>query len=136
MTPPFTTRLKVRHYEVDAYGHVNHANYVHYFEVGRIEALEAIGLGLPELQRQGFHIVAVEIAVKFHSPAHPGETLTIETGVGEIRAARSIWTQEIREVESGRLVATAEVVGAFTTTAGRPLRIPEAFREKLATLCR
>ena len=134
MTTPFVTRLKVRHYEVDAYGHVNHANYVHYFEVGRIEALEAIGLALPEMQRQGYHIVAVEVAVKFHSPAQPGETLEIVTHVREIRAARSIWAQEIREVASGRMVATAEVVGAFTNTAGRPLRIPEGFREKLATL--
>ena len=134
MTAPSTVRIKVRHYEVDAYGHVNHANYVHYFEVGRIEALEAIGLGLPELQRQGYHIVAVEIAVKFHSPAHPGESLDIVTRVREVRAARSLWAQEIREVESGRLVATADVVGEFTNTAGRPLRIPEGFREKLATL--
>src|SRR5439155_17123585 len=77
MADPFTTRIKVRHYEVDGYRHVNHANYVHYFEAGRVEALEKIGLGLPEMQRQGYHIVAVEIAVKFLAPAHPGESLDI-----------------------------------------------------------
>ncbi|PYM17236.1 MAG: hypothetical protein DMD81_09750 [Candidatus Rokuibacteriota bacterium] len=134
MADPFTTRIKVRHYEVDGYGHVNHANYVHYFEAGRVEALEKIGLGLPEMQRQGYHIVAVEIAVKFLAPAHPGESLDIVTRVREVRAARSFWTQEIREVASGRLVATAEVVGAFTNAEGRPLRIPAAFRDRLAAL--
>ncbi len=34
--------LKVRHYEVDLYGHVNHANYEHYLEAARVEALEAV----------------------------------------------------------------------------------------------
>src|SRR5205807_354776 len=35
---PARLRLKVRHYEVDLYGHVNHANYVHYLEAARVEA--------------------------------------------------------------------------------------------------
>jgi acyl-CoA thioester hydrolase len=56
-------RLKVRHYEVDNYGHVNHANYAHYLEVARVEALEAVGLSLLEMRRQGFLIVAIDLAV-------------------------------------------------------------------------
>jgi acyl-CoA thioesterase FadM len=46
MGEPALWRLKVRHYEVDSYGHVNHANYAHYFETARIEALEGVGLSL------------------------------------------------------------------------------------------
>jgi len=126
--------LKVRHYEVDLYGHVNHANYVHYLEAARVEALEAVGLPLPELRRQGYLIVAVEIAVKYHAPAYPGETLEILTRVREIRGARSIWAQEIREVTSRRLSVTAEVTGAFMLDNGRPVRVPAAFAEKLAAL--
>jgi YbgC/YbaW family acyl-CoA thioester hydrolase len=126
--------LRVRHYEVDLYGHVNHANYVHYLEAARVEALEAVGLPLPELRRQGYLIVAVEIAVKYHAPAYPGETLEILTRVREIRGARSIWAQEIREVTSRRLSVTAEVTGAFMLDNGRPVRVPAAFAEKLAAL--
>ncbi len=63
MGEPARLRLKVRHYEVDLYGHVNHANYVHYLEAARVEALEAVGLSLPEVRRQGYLIVAVELAV-------------------------------------------------------------------------
>lgn len=127
-------RLKVRHYEVDEYGHVNHANYVHYLEVGRVEALAAVGLSLPEMRRQGYLIVAVALGIRYHAPAYPGETLEIVTAIREIRGARSIWAQEIREVASGRLLVTAEVTGAFTTHAGRAVRMPAAFAERLATL--
>jgi acyl-CoA thioester hydrolase len=131
---PVRFRLKVRHYEVDDYGHVNHANYVHYLEVARVEALEALGLSLAEMRRQGYLIVAAEIAVKFHSPARSGETLDITTRIREIRGARSVWIQEIREATRQREVASAEVTGAFMTEGGRPMRVPALFREKLSAL--
>ena len=36
--------IKVRFYELDPYNHLNHASYVQYFEVGRVELLESIGI--------------------------------------------------------------------------------------------
>jgi YbgC/YbaW family acyl-CoA thioester hydrolase len=134
MGAPARLRLKVRHYEVDEYGHVNHANYVHYLEAGRIEALESVGWPLKEMRIQGYLIVAVELTVRYHTPAQAGETLEIITRVREIRGARTLWVQEVREAKSGRLVVTAEVTGAFMTEGGRPVRSPTTFHEKLQTL--
>ena len=134
MGEPARLRLKVRHHEVDLYGHVNHANYVHYLETARVEALEAIGLALPDMRRQGYLIVATEINVKYLAPAYPGETLEIVTWVREVRGARSFWVQEIREAESQRLTVTAQVTGAFMNDGGRPIRVPSAVAEKLSAL--
>ncbi len=136
MGEPARYQLKVRHYEVDQYGHVNHAQYVHYLEVARIEALDALGLSLGEMRQQGYLILAADLAVKYLAPARSGDTLEIITYVREIRGARSIWIQEIREVESQKVLVTAEVTGAFATEDGRPARAPASFREKLAALCR
>lgn len=136
MGAPARFRLKVRHYEVDGYGHVNHAAYVHYLETARIEALEAVGLSLAEMRRQGYLIVAVELSVKYLAPARGGDTLEIETHIRELRGARSIWVQGIRDVASGRPIVTAEVTGAFMTEDGRPARTPDAFRERLSALHR
>jgi YbgC/YbaW family acyl-CoA thioester hydrolase len=127
-------RLKVRHHEVDAYGHVNHAHYVHYLETARVEVLESLGLGLPEMRQQGYLILAAELAIKYHAPAYAAETLEVVTHIREIRGARSVWIQEIREIASGRLVVTAEVTGAFTAATGRPVRIPAAFAEALSAI--
>ena len=41
--------LKVRFYELDPYGHLNHSAYVQFFETGRVELLEDAGLGLVSL---------------------------------------------------------------------------------------
>jgi len=135
MGDPARLQLKVRHYEVDQYGHVNHAQYVHYLEVARIEALDALGLSLAEMRRQGYLILAADLFVKYLAPARSGDTLDIVTYVREVRGARSIWIQEIRETTSQRLLVTAEVTGAFATEDGRPARVPASFREKLSALC-
>ncbi|MBI1735719.1 MAG: acyl-CoA thioesterase [Candidatus Rokubacteria bacterium] len=134
MGKPHRLRLKVRHYEVDVYGHVNHAHYVHYLETGRIEALEAIGLSIDEMKRQGYLIFAADLAVKFHSPARLGDELDVLTSIRESRGARTIWKQEIREAAGQRLVVTAEVTGALMSESGRPVRTSAAFIEKLAAI--
>ena len=135
MGQPATYRLKVRHYEVDQYGHVNHAQYVHYLETARIEALDALGLGLGEMRRQGYLIVAADLSVKYLAPARSGDLLEIVTFIREIRGARSIWIQEVRDAESRRTLVTAEGTGAFATEDGRPARTPASFCEKLAPIC-
>jgi len=135
MGEPARLQLKVRHYEIDQYGHVNHAQYVHYLEVARIEALETLGMSLPDMRRQGYLILAADLSVKYLAPARSGDTLEIVTYVREIRGARSIWVQEIREAISQRPLVTAEVTGAFATEDGRPARVPASFREKLSALC-
>lgn len=127
-------QLKARHYEVDEYGHVNHASYVHYLEVARIEALEAIGLPLAEMRRQGFLIVVTQLVARYHAPARSADTLEITTSVREMRAARSTWDQEIRDAATGRLLVSAEITGAFVNEEGRPVRIPAAYRERLSLL--
>jgi acyl-CoA thioester hydrolase len=134
MGQPHHLRLKVRHYEVDIYGHVNHAHYVHYLETGRIEALDAIGLSIHDMKRQGYLIFAADLFIKYHSPARLGDELDILTHIRESRGARSIWVQEIREATSQRLIVTAEVTGAFMTENARPARTPADFTDKLSAI--
>ena len=134
LSQPHRLRLKVRLYETDIYGHVNHAHYIHYFESGRIEALASIGMSIEEMKRQGYLIFAAEISVKYHAPAYLGDELEVVTAVREMRGARSIWAQEVRNAATGQLIASGLVTGALMSDTGRPARLPPAFVEKLALL--
>src|SRR2546426_912599 len=120
MGEPARLQLKVRHYEVDQYGHVNHAQYVHYLEVARIEALETLGLSLPDMRRQGYLILAADLSVKYLAPARSGDTLEIVTYVRETGGARSIWVQEIREAISQRPLERTSRSRACRPTARAP----------------
>ena len=125
-----TQDIKVRFYEIDPYNHLNHSAYVQYFEVARIELLEKVGFGMPELADAGFHIVVTAIETRFLSPAHSGDTVTVDSEVGEIKRVTAVFNQRIRRGEE--ILATQTVHAAFTNTSGRPTRAPQGFVEALA----
>lgn len=119
------TELKVRFYELDPYNHVNHTNYLAYFETARIEYLTDAGFGLDHLKERGWQLVVVELQARFMDTAGLHDLLTIDTWVGEMGRVRSKWHQEMRRKED--LIARLEVSAAFTDLDGRPRRVPEDF---------
>ena len=118
--PAHITQHRVRFHELDPYDHVNHAMYVTYFEIGRVDALDEIGLGLDSLKKQGFQFVITKIEVRFRQAATAGEDLQISTAVSKFGRASTVWQQEIRRGDD--LIATAEVTVAVTDAAGKPVR--------------
>ena len=109
--------MKVRFYELDPYGHLNHSVYVQLFEIGRIELLDEAGLGLHDLEAEGFRFVVSRITTKFLASAVAGDNLVIETEVLELRRASSRWGQRL--LRGDAVLATQEVVAAVTGTNGR-----------------
>ena len=117
------TDLAVRFNEIDPYGHVNHAVYVTYFEVGRTDALTACGVPLELMADRGYQMVVTRIDVRFRQPAEAGQIVTVETEVSELRRASGTWSQRI--VRGAEVLVTAEVTAAVTDSSGRPTRPPE-----------
>ena len=126
------TNIAVRFSELDPYKHVNHAVYLNYFEIGRVDALESVDLGVGRLHDIGQQIVVVEITVKYRTPAVYGDRLVVTTQIDEIARASSRCSQQIRR--GNVLIAAASLRVAVTDASGRPLRFPEEFTQKLAHL--
>ncbi len=122
--------LKVRFYELDPYGHLNHSAFVQFFEVGRVELLAEAGRGLDEFSRQGFQFVVTNIDTAFEQSVVAGDVLTVETEVLEIRRASSRWSQRL--LRDGVVVARQIVRAAITDTSGKPVRAPADLAEQLA----
>ena len=134
------TTIDVRFAELDPYGHVNHAVYATYLEVGRTEALVECGVPLQELAAAGFQLVVTKLDMTFHAPAVAGDSLIVTTAVANLRRASGTWRQQVlradragesdgaaaRAADSGqeRLV-TGLITAAVTDTAGRPTRPPD-----------
>ncbi|MCY4069166.1 MAG: thioesterase family protein [Acidimicrobiaceae bacterium] len=123
-------RIKVRFYELDPYGHLNHSAYVQFFETGRVELLEQVGLDLESFAARGYRFVVNRINTSFDRPVHAGDTVTVETEVLEVRRASSIWRQRL--VRDGEVVARQELRAAITDNSGRPLRAPDDLTGALA----
>jgi acyl-CoA thioester hydrolase len=129
-TAPHRHPVKVRFYELDPYGHLNHSVYVQLFETGRIELLDEAGLGLHDLEAKGFRFVVTRITTKFLTSAVAGDNLVIETEVLELRRASSRWGQRL--LRGTVVLATQEVVAAVTGTNGKPTRFPADMAALLA----
>ena len=129
-TAPHRHPVKVRFYELDPYGHLNHSVYVQLFETGRIELLDEAGLALHDLEGDGYRFVVSRIATRFLVPAIAGDALVIETEVLELRRASSRWGQRL--LRGDEVLATQEVVAAVTGTNGRPTRFSADMASRLA----
>ena len=92
---PHRHPVKVRFYELDPYGHLNHSVYVQLFETGRIELLEEAGIPLQVLEECGYRFLVSRIETSFLRPVGAGVELVVETEVAEIRRASSIWQQQL-----------------------------------------
>lgn len=119
------TPLAVRHYECDAYGHVNHAVYVNYLEHARMQFLRAAGYDYAGLVAAGFFTVIARLDIAYRAPAFAGNSLEIDTESVATRRASGTFRQTIRR--GAAVIAAAEVHWCVVDRAGRPARPPVQF---------
>ncbi|MCP2253717.1 acyl-CoA thioester hydrolase [Prauserella aidingensis] len=73
---PFSIQVKVRTYELDPNGHLNHAVYHQYGEIARTEL--AVAAGVTEgLIKQGIGIVMLESHIRFRREMRWGDEATV-----------------------------------------------------------
>ena len=123
------TPIRVRFYELDPYNHVNHATYVQYFEVGRVDFLGKIGYPMDELAEQGLQFMVTEITTKFLRSAGPEDDLVVITEVAELRRASSVWSQQI--LLGDDVICTQRIKAAITDLDSRPVRVPKHLQEAM-----
>src|SRR5580658_8474731 len=77
---PVTTEVRVRYAETDQMGIVYYANYLVWFEIGRVELLRSLGLAYSQLESDHQCILPViEATCRYKSPARYDDQILIET---------------------------------------------------------
>jgi len=122
-----STVVRARFSDLDPYNHVNHARYLSYFEMARVDLLEELGFSMARLAEMGLQIVLVEASIRYYTPARLGDEVRITTRVREVRRASTRWSQ--RAEVGPDPVATLEIKAAFVDLDGTPRRTPEGFAE-------
>lgn len=131
----FVTGVRPRWSDMDAFGHVNHANTVTLLEEARIDLLftEAARHGVPEMS-QG--MVVARLVVDYLAPVvFTGDEIRVELSVRELKSASFTLDYTVRgsRQEGSAVVTTAETLMVpYNLTAGRPRRLLEAERDFLA----
>lgn len=115
--------IRVRYQETDAQGRVHHANYLKWFELGRVELLRASGHSYRELEEAGIYLVVAEAALSFQKPASFDDLLTLTTTTVKAKGARIEHRYEV--FRGNELLATGTSTVACIDKTGRVTRLPE-----------
>lgn len=119
-------QLDVRYYETDQMGIVHHSNYVRYFECGRIDLLEKIGLPIYRIEESGVMLPVVSVECRYKIPARLGDRLTVVSVIDAVPMARLVIRNEIYNQEGTLLCEGAVVLGFIDSKSRRPVRCPKA----------
>lgn len=123
---PFKTQLRVRHYEMDALGHVNNAIYQHYLEQAAIEHSEHLGFTVDRYRELGGVFVLRRVEIDYLRPAIAGDALEITTWLETMRGPRAIRRYEIRRQDETEVLVAAEATWVWVNAITmRPQAIPE-----------
>ncbi len=115
--------IRVYYEDTDCGGVVYYANYLKYFERARTEYLEERGYSVAALMEQGTIFVVVHAEVEYCSPGRYGDTLVVETVVGDVTRAALTFSHVVREKVSGRVVVKGSARLAATDGNGKVTRL-------------
>jgi acyl-CoA thioester hydrolase len=131
--PIFEIILRVRDYECDTQGHVNNANYQHYFEVARHDFLEKVGLNFYQLHLNGIDAVVSRVEIRYKVPLIGMDQFRCTVTSIEKAGVKYIFHQEIIRLTDNVTCAKAkiEVVNLVNGKLSNPDLFDEAFKDYL-----
>lgn len=124
--------VEARSYELDAFGHLNHAVYLNYFEHARFQTLASHGILAEEIRGRGEGVHVVRVEVDYRREVRQGTELEVRTGVESFRKTSFTFRQIAGDPDDPDVIyAEARVVAVWIGPDGRPMRIPDEVRRAL-----
>ena len=121
--------LKIHIYpgDCDTAGHVNHAVMLTLLERARWAALEKHMPFQDYIKRSQWAVVR-HVDVSYSNPALPGDDFIVRTGLESI-GNTSFTVHQVATNLNGAVVCEATIVYVTLTPQGRPMPVPEEWRE-------
>jgi acyl-CoA thioester hydrolase len=115
-------QLAVRFCETDLMGIVHHANYLAYFEAGRVDWLHRRGVSYESWVRRGIHLPVVEARLRYRKAARFDDELVVETACAEVTRVTVRFAYRVLRGEE--LLAEGDTLLACVGHDLAPRRIP------------
>jgi tol-pal system-associated acyl-CoA thioesterase len=122
-------KLEFRVYleDTDAQGIVYHANYLRFFERGRSEVLQELGVSPAEAARPDCRLVVHEIRIRFRRPVFLGERIVVTTSMERSSLYRMVFRQQLRRKDESDVLVSAETDIVAIDKAGTLKELPSIF---------
>ncbi|MBS1820446.1 MAG: acyl-CoA thioesterase [Acidobacteria bacterium] len=127
------SRVRVRYAETDQMGVVYHANYLVWFEVGRVEFIRSLGLNYKAMEREdGVGIAVADVSARYKSPARYDDELVIQTRLLAARGAVVKFGYRIVRAADSALLCEGETMHVVVGKDMKKARLPEKYAKRFA----
>jgi acyl-CoA thioester hydrolase len=127
------TRVRVRYAETDQMGVVYHANYLVWFEIGRVEFIRQLGLDYKSMeQEEGCGIAVVDARLRYKLPARYDDELVVQTQLVAARGPVIRFGYKIVREADGVLLCEGETVHVVVGSDMKKRSLPQKYAERFA----
>ncbi|KAK4430223.1 Acyl-acyl carrier protein thioesterase ATL2, chloroplastic [Sesamum alatum] len=127
--------LRVRDYEVDQFGVVNHAVYADYCQHARHEFMRACTSSDPNvIASGGYSLATAELYLKFLAPLRGGDRFWVKSRVRRWSKTRLFVEQSIIKLPNEEPIVEATATTVWLRKNYRPTRIPAVMLAELTQL--
>jgi acyl-CoA thioester hydrolase len=136
---PVTTEVRVRYAETDQMCVVYYANYLVWFEIGRVELLRSLGLSYSLLETDhGCILPVIEAKCRYRAPARYDDQILIETRPEMMRGSVLKFAYRILrkapDGEAPKLLAEGETVHVVCDGEMKRKPLPEQYASALRAM--
>jgi len=122
------TRIRVRYAETDQMGVVYHANYLVWFEVGRVEMLRQLGFSYRDMEQQDDCFIAVvDVRCRYKAPARYDDEIIVRTYLKNIRESVIHFGYELVRVHDELVLAEGETTHVVIDKEMKKRSLPEKY---------
>lgn len=123
-------KQRIIYADTDAEGVVYYANYLKFFERGRMELLREMEMPVQDLKKKEGMIFAISrVECEYRAPAFLEDEITVTTEVLETTGATVVFKQEV--LRDGKLLVSAKITAvAINAQSFRPAKLPEIFQKQ------
>ena len=118
------TRIKVRGYHTDFYGHVNNARYLEFYEENRWDWLDR-AVDLRQWMKKGITFIIANINVNYRQAIMFGTTIEVTSRLERISGRSATIRQEIIIADTGQVASDALVTFVILDKNGRAVNLKD-----------
>jgi len=126
-------RVRVRYQETDQMGVVYHANYLVWFEVGRVELMRQMGLSYKDMEREEqCGIAVVDVSARYRAPARYDDELIIRTRLTAVRGPVVKFAYEVVRAADDMVLCEGHTVHVVVDKEMKKRALPARYAERFA----
>ena len=130
-------RVRVRYAETDQMGVVYHANYLVWFEVGRVEFIRQSGLNYRQMEQEEDAVIAVvEATARYKAPARYDDELIVRTSLAGLRGSIVRFRYAVLRASDNLLLCEGETVHVVVNREMKKRDMPATYARRFAELLR